>query len=390
MALDTVVPGNPDSVLAAADWLGYTLAPRVEGCAGALTGARNTAEADWEGQAGQLAATKMRSGSTKATDLQVAIVALAREIETFGHALRLAHERMAQIRTEALTAGLVVNEFVISEPADEPGAVPTAPVIPYAGMGLLPFNHSPVAQPVLQGKETAYAKAVGDAEFARAQLTDAADRIADTYRGLEGPEWALQASDIAGGVAGGLAVYHSSILRKQAEFLAEEAVRAWQRVLTSDPAVVGRATYYRDVDRFHQLQRDADEFMNRADDLKTRGVRAPLKFGAALAVVGVAYEISRGKDPTQAVASGTGGFLAGAAMGAGIGTLVPIPVVGTVAGAVIGAGVGIFASGAIDSLFEDGPDVGTAVEAGADAVVDTGKAIAGPVVGLAKGIGGLF
>lgn len=68
----------------------------------------------------------------------------------------------------------------------------------------------------------------------------------------------------------------------------------------------------------------------------------------------------------QAVASGGAGFLAsvgaGAATGAVIGSFVPIPGVGTAVGAVIGAGVGIFTSGAVDSLFENGPDVGEAFD----------------------------
>lgn len=390
MTLDTAVPGNPDSVLAAADWLGYTLAARVEGCAGALNGARNTAEADWEGQAGHAAATRMRSGNTKAEDLQVGVVALAREIEAFGHALRLAHERMAQIRTEALAAGLVVNEFVISEPADGPGTAPAVPYNPYAAMGLSTFNRRPVTGPAAQDKHAAYAKAVGDAEFARDQLTDAADRISDTYRGLQGPQWALEATDIAGDIAGGLMVDHAKILRKQAGFLAEQAQIAAHRLLTSDPAIVGRESYYRDHDRIQQLRRESDELLNRAKELEARGVRWPLKLGAALTAVGIAYEISRGKDPTQAVTAGTGGFVASVVAGGIIGTAIPIPVVGTVAGAVVGAGVGIFVSGSIDSLFEEGPDVGAAVDAGWEAVVDTGKVIGGPVVGVGKAIGGLF
>jgi hypothetical protein len=56
----------------------------------------------------------------------------------------------------------------------------------------------------------------------------------------------------------------------------------------------------------------------------------------------------------------------------------------------VGAGVGIFTSGAIDSLFENGPDVGAALDRGAESVVDTGKAIGDGVVSVGKKIGGLF
>jgi hypothetical protein len=57
---------------------------------------------------------------------------------------------------------------------------------------------------------------------------------------------------------------------------------------------------------------------------------------------------------------------------------------------VVGAGVGIFTSGAIDSLFEDGPDVGAAVDSGLDALEDTGGAIVDGAGAVVDGIGGLF
>ena len=100
-------------------------------------------------------------------------------------------------------------------------------------------------------------------------------------------------------------------------------------------------------------------------------------------------DIAGGKDPVQATVSGAGGFAASVATGAGIGTFIGGPV-GTAAGAVVGAGVGIFTSGVIDSLFEEGPDVGEAVENGWEAVTDTGEAIADGVGGAIESVGGWF
>ena len=50
----------------------------------------------------------------------------------------------------------------------------------------------------------------------------------------------------------------------------------------------------------------------------------------------------------------------------------------------------IFTSGAIDSLFENGPDVGAALDSGDDALADTGGAIADGAGAVEAGIGGLF
>ncbi len=92
--------------------------------------------------------------------------------------------------------------------------------------------------------------------------------------------------------------------------------------------------------------------------------------------------------------SNGGGFaasvIAGAATGAVVGSFIPVPGVGTAVGAVVGAGVGVFTSGAIDSLFEDGPDVMDAWDAGLESLGDTGGAIADGVGGLVDGVGGLF
>jgi len=72
------------------------------------------------------------------------------------------------------------------------------------------------------------------------------------------------------------------------------------------------------------------------------------------------------------------GFGASVAAGAAIGTLIPVPVVGTAVGAVGGAAVGVFASGAVDSLWQNGlGDVGGAIEAGMDAVGNAGQAAGG-------------
>ena len=92
----------------------------------------------------------------------------------------------------------------------------------------------------------------------------------------------------------------------------------------------------------------------------------------------------------MAAAAGAGGFAASVAAGAVIGSFIPVPGVGTAVGALGGAVVGTFTSGAIDSLFENGLDVGDALGRGKEAVTDTAKAIGGGVMKVAGGIGGLF
>ena len=118
--------------------------------------------------------------------------------------------------------------------------------------------------------------------------------------------------------------------------------------------------------------------------------------GAAGLGLGIYNDYQEGESATQIVVSQGGSFLAGAgtgaAVGAAVGSVVPVAgtAVGAVVGGVVGAGVSIFADGAIDSMFENGPDVGAALSEGWDAVEDTGGAIASGVSGAAETVGGWF
>lgn len=391
MPLDTTIVGNPDSVIGAANWLGYTLAPHVLAGADTLAAARRDAESDWHGDAGSAFAGRMGSGRRHTDDLNVGIVALAREIEAFGQGIRIAQERMAAIRVAAVEAGLVVEGMVIQEPGPappEPGPL-FSPLVGY--QRIVPTTPSP-AVTAHQTASAAYATAVGDAAFAREQLESAKDGIAKTYRGLEGPEWGLTAADIAGAFGAGAMQFNAGALRKTAERLQDEGVLAMRRALAADPAIVGSERYYRDIADANQRHALADDALGRADDLDARARTLNNRVGGAMAIAAVGYELYRGKDPTQAAVVGGGSFLASVGMatatGAAVGSVVPIPGVGTAVGGVVGAAFGIFASGALDSVFENGPDVGAAWHAGKDAVVDTGKAIVGAPVSLAKSIFG--
>lgn len=393
MPIDTGVPGNADSVTAVGNWLEYTLAAQVSAGADTLGAGRRDAASDWDGAAGLAFAERMGSGRRRTDELNVAIVAMAREIEALGQSIRIAQWRMAAIRAAAVAGGLTVEGTAILEP----GPAPTDPgplFAPVAGyQRVLPAAPNP-AVTAHQSATAAYATAVADAAFAREQLEAAKDGLGRAYRGLEGPEWGLTATDIAGGFGAGAMEFNAGALRRTAQRLQEDGVVALSRALANDPAIVGAQRYYSDIDDASRLGTQADDLLRQSDELKGRAGSLNTRIGGAVALAGVGYEIYRGKDPTQAAVVGGGSFLAsvGAAAGTGafVGTFVPVPGVGTAVGAVVGTAAGIFVSGALDSVFENGPDVGAAFAAGGDAFVDTVEVIGGPIVGAVKGIGGLF
>jgi hypothetical protein len=215
----------------------------------------------------------------------------------------------------------------------------------------------------------------------------------DPYRGLSPANGLFTAGDVAGGFYGAKLEVDSHFRTGHGQFVRDGAEAQLAR-LRGQERVLDRAGFYRELDDGLARLRQGDDLLRSGDDLARTSKSLPIKVGGTMALAGIGYDIATGKDPVQAVAAGGGGFLAsiaaGAATGAVVGSFVPIPGVGTAAGAIVGAGVGIFTSGAIDSLFENGPDVGAALDRGAESVVDTGKAIGDGVVSVGKKIGGLF
>ena len=215
----------------------------------------------------------------------------------------------------------------------------------------------------------------------------------DQYRGLSGPNGALTAGDVLGGLNGARLEVDAHYRGAHGEYLRQTGNADLAR-LRGQERVLNPGRFYDDLDRAATQVRNADDLVRGAEATSRTSKTLPVKVGGALALAGIGYDIANGKDPVQAVAAGGGGFLAsvaaGAATGAVVGTFVPIPGVGTAVGAVVGAGVGVFTSGAIDSLFENGPDVGAALDRGVESVADTGKAIGSGVVSVGKGIAGLF
>lgn len=389
MAIDTEIKGSPASIEGAAAWVRDTLGTAVSTSSDRMARARSTAASDWDGEAGRAFVGRIGSAVGKVDGLERSASSVASGLEAYAGRLASLQHRMAAIRGAAQAAGLTVTAYVIADPGPgpaDPGPAPAGLISPAAAQA---YDAAVTAWNAHQDKIRAYNRAAADAAEVRAELTTAAEGLTDEYRGLEGPEWLLNAADVAGGFAGATMQFNSSALRGTSTYFQGLAHDYLERI-RANPGAFSNA----DLDHWDKVARNADDLAGRADDLKGTSKTFPLKASGALAVAGIGLDIATGEDPVQAVASGGGGLLASVAAGAGagavIGSFVPIPGVGTAAGAVIGAGVGIFTSGAIDSLFENGPDVGEAVDAGWDAVTDTGGAIADGAGAVVDGIGGLF
>jgi hypothetical protein len=213
--------------------------------------------------------------------------------------------------------------------------------------------------------------------------------VGDQYRGLSPANGLFTTGDVLGGLNGARLEVDAHYQGAHGALLKEAAEGDLAR-LRGQERVLNPGQYYDDLDHAATQLRQADGVIRGAESTSRASKVLPIKVGGAMALAGIGYDIATGKDPVQAVAAGGGGFLASVAMGAAVGTLIPVPGVGTAVGAIVGAGVGVFTSGFIDCMFEDGPDVVAAAGRGAESVADTGKAIVGGVKAVGSGIAGLF
>lgn len=375
MPIDTTIEGDPESVRAAAQWLRESLGTGVSDAASMIFKARNAADAGWEGEAGQAYRDKMTKGAKKADDLATAATDCALKFDDYAAELDRALDDINRVRERAAAAGLSVRGEVIEDPGPPPPSPGPAP----SGSAATPeavatYNETTAAAADHAALVDAYNSAKHAANAARTVAKLAADTLKNVLSDVTS-KWFFVVGDLANGAAETLAAKHSSVLMKQSKFLSEEAATFLERAKTA-PAGTPAAQVYKDFDASRAAAHSADDAAKAAATADARAGRLALKAGGALAVAGVAYDVANGKPVDQAVVSGAVGFGTSVLAGAAIGSAIPVPVVGTAAGALGGAVVGVFASGMVDSLYENGVGaVGDAIEEGAQAVGDAGKAI---------------
>lgn len=376
MPIDTKIDGSPDDVRSSAEWLRGTLAGGISQTVDTMHGVRNTAGAGWDGDAGDAFGARMASSATKADELETAAADHAGMIDKYAGELQRAQAEMQRIRDDAAAAGLTVDGFTIQEPGPappDPGAPPWGDAATPAAVSA--YNDAVAAVERHAKLVEAYNVALDSSAAARQIEKLGTDTLNNALADVQ-DKWFFVVGDLINGTAGGLMGVHASTLMKQSKFLAGESVK-FADLARSAPPGTPPALVYRDFDESRRLARNSDDAAKAAERAQSKA-RLSVKAGGALAVGGVVYDIANGKDVDQAVVSGGVSFGASVAAGALIGSAIPVPVLGTAAGALGGAVVGVFASGAVDSLYENGiGSVGEAISDGADAVVDTGKAVGG-------------
>jgi uncharacterized protein YukE len=407
--IDTEIKGKPGSVESAASWLRGSAATGISEGAHALQRARSEATSDWGGDAGPAFASRMQSAHGKATALQDNATRCASALDSYAGSLRSCQDRMTGIRERAAGAGLTVHGFVIQDPGPGPARPPDRSGERMPLPQLEAYEASVREYNAHQQLITAYSEAATAAGEVRTTYAQAAGQLADEYDGMSWLDATLNGTDfVAGAVLSRMSRYHAKILDNDARYWAREADRWRDYMRNKDYRSVGDPRRVYDLDAQHQdyLDERARTSGSAADDAVRTERFGGLAKGVSRGLVGVGIlvDLHDGESVPQAVASNVGGYAAGvgvtvavdagttmlAATAAGAAMGSAVPVVGTAVGAVVGLGVGVFASGAIDSLFENGPDVGAAWDAGTEAVTDTVGAVGDGIKSAAGFVGGLF
>lgn len=389
MSIDTEITGSPASIRAAGEWIAGTLRPAVNAGADAFADARTEAGGDWRGETGAAFEAAMGRAVRESQRLRQATDGVHAAFLDYAGSLERCQDRMEQIRADARAAGLTVSGHVIQSPGDgppHPGPPPTE-----ASQGHVDsYNRVVTSYDAHQDLVRAYNDLVTRADEVWSDIQRAWERVSAENREMDGPGWAFQLSDVAGGLGGALTQAHVSALRGNAQYFADLSAEHLDRLRNSS-RVPHAAQFYDDLDHWRSTAAGSADDLSRAARLANIGRFAPVALGGALAVGGIFYDMHGPNQESagQAVTSNLGGFAASVGTGALVGTAIGGPV-GTVVGTVVGAGVGIFTSGMIDELWESGGDVDDALMAGVDSVVDAGEAIGDVGGAIVDGIGGLF
>jgi len=324
----------------------------------------------------------MTSVLSSADDGTRAAEQAAAGLERFADSITALRSRVEGLRSQAAGAGLTLTATSIVAPA-RPLALPPTPGEAATPAEARAFASARAARDLAVDRQSAFAEAEAQMSDVQGDLDAAVldlDRVVADVQTLMIPAIDF----ITGAGLGVLYEKGAAAMRGHAAHLAETAAKA--RTATTLPgAALTPDLFYDDLDRAGRLTAQSQAVADDATRLVRVGKAAGWIVGGALTGVSIYQDVQAGESTAQAITSNGVGFLAaaasGAAAGAGIGTLVgtvlpgPGNAIGLVAGAVIGGAVGIATSGAIDSIFENGWDIGAALENGWNDLADTGMAV---------------
>lgn len=419
MPIDTEVKPEPAGIRAVADWL-TGRSDDAHGTGSQVYGARNDSEGSWEGAASDGFRATMTRAAQQIDGLAGDLKETSSALKTHADDVDTVKSRMSQAMEIARGGGLTVNGHVIEDPGPAPAdPIPLPTDKPATPKQQEIHDQATQAQSAHAMKVQKYVEAADVATQARDKLIQSQSTFSKFASGYA-EKAPFNIADIATGLSGAVAERTSKFRSAaramdpgieraaryakgarmspfaQARADALEIERRLAKQAELNKAVASRTA--RMVDKLPSgvkgfLQRTL-AFGKNADDLANPILRGSVRVlnklpvvGGLITAAGVGYDISEGKDPTTAVASGVGGFVAGSLATAGV-AAAGGPVGWAVAGgALVSAGVGF-------AIEEWGDDVvefaGDAVEWTGDRLSDAGEWVGETASDVGEAVGGFF
>lgn len=381
MQQDTLIEGTPSSIRAVEEYLATQLQSAVIELADAAADGTRASRDAWEGTAGSRLRSRLSTLVTTAHEVGDELKPICTALDALANALETAQNAMEGARQLARNGGLTVLGTVVHAPGP-------APVIMANQMGTAAAEH---ALSTYRMAVDAWNGAIAIADEAFMAWADAVDAFSSVTVAFPGSLATLTDALITGAsdVSALASKAHSLSAARQLHLDTQARLLGHANAISPDGRLTSTKAH------FYDLLKGADDAGVKAqaiDDVlsKHSGLRGAARVGKGVPVLGVAAtgygvwaDMEAGEGTGQAVVSNVGGAAIG--MGAAIGTgaligsfIVPPAgtIVGAGVGAIVGAAAGIFASGAIDHMWENTSEgfVDT-VQAGWKEITDTGEAI---------------
>ncbi|RKT86200.1 hypothetical protein SAMN05421805_10293 [Saccharopolyspora antimicrobica] len=374
MPLDIKVDAQPSTIRTAADWLDG-MARAVDAALDTINRVRGESETGWSSEAGQAFRDGMGKIGPRVDEVSISYAGLAAELRRHADAIDTIKVRMNQARELALKEGLVVQGDLIMEPGPEPPAPTPLPADKPATPEQQAAHTAAVqAEAAFVRKVQAYADCTMLVAEAR-RLENESVAILNRFLGGLIEKSPFNASDVLTGLAGATAGQTAAMRAKAMQIARSGSIEISER-LAQNPYMslqartraaaihITRSMEVADLERKAIASRTAQwvdklgprtkgflqltlDFGKKPPTAGSGLLRGALKVGSKLPVVGllitgggIGYDISVGKDPATSVASGLGGFVAGAGATVGLAALgTPVGWV-VVGGAAVSWGVG--------------------------------------------------
>jgi uncharacterized protein YukE len=324
--LDLNVPGDPSSVLKAANWLRSILVSELEDASREARKAIDS-EGDWRGRAADAFRSRMTETNRLVKDLADAAGHSGVAIRDYGHALEDAQEAANRLLLEAQSAGLKTTGTLVTIPpqADFPDSIHRATDPDWC--------HNQTATASLWSAYEGVERGFNDVQAA---LTQAVAALVKASRELE--RLAVPNLLTAVGYASGIYLAYEGAIK---DYRAGELREHWNK---RAPELSARGAKRRSQSR---LLTRAKELDGLAASLRAAG----RVLGVGFVGLGVYLDTKDGESLTQAIVSQGGSALVGAGVATGASALAgmiaggaggsPVPGIGTVIGAVLGVAISI-------------------------------------------------